>query len=621
MKKNLLTLLTLFLLTNLALSQQVIFDFETSETITDFQYFGSTLDGTLASNIANPNGTGINTSATVVEYVKAANSETWAGAFSNPAPGPIDATNGGTLCMDVHMDHIGNVALKLEASSTGGSNWITTQENTVTGEWETLCFDLSENGLEDAMTPAAGNIYGQIVIFVDFGSNSDMDVTTYLDNFVLNTTTTTEMSDVTFSVNMGDKTDFTTVFLSGEFNGWSGGENPMNDDDGDNIWTTTINVLNGQYEYKFQLDEWTQSEEFDGSDICTITSEDGQFTNRSILIIGDVDLGPVCYESCYNCGESVNITWNLNMQNEEVSDLGVYVAGGEYFGHAELPSMTDDDGDGIYTITLEREIGFTTDYTFLNGICLPDWGCKENISGQDCAVAPFNDRNLAPVMEDTEINTCFGQCTTDGSCGAGEDLYNATFRVDMNDETVGAEGIFLSGGLINSWAADATPMTDPDGNGVYEVTVELASAIIEYKFVNSGAYENIELDDCTVADPSGQFINRILLLEPMDTILPPYKWESCELSTVGTSDFQFAEDLFKLNPSISATSTHIVWNELEERTIAIYSIGGQLIDRIQVGSNISAYNLDLTNYASGLYVVKMTTDSKIGSQKLIVGNK
>ncbi len=617
MKKNLLTLLSLFLMTNFAIAQQVIFDFEAPETTTDFQYFGSTLDGTLASNIANPNASGVNESATVMEYVKAANSETWAGAFANPAPGPIDCTNGGTICIDVHMDHIGNLALKLEASTTGGSNWITTQENTVTGEWETLCFDLSENGLEDAMTPAAGHVYGQIVLFPDFGSNSDMDVTTYIDNIVLNTSTTTEMSDVTFSVNMGEKTDFTGVFLSGTFNDWSGNSNPMTDDDGDNIWTTTVNILNGLHEYKFQLDEWAQSEQFDGSDVCTVTTEDGQFTNRSVLITGDADLGAVCYESCYNCGESVNITWNLNMSNETVSDLGVYVAGGPFFGHAELPAMTDEDGDGIYTITLEREIGFTTDYTFLNGICLPDWSCKENIAGQTCAVDPFNDRNLAPVMEDTEINTCFGVCSTDGSCEINNDLFMATFRVDMSNETVGADGMFLSGGVINSWSPDATPMTDV-GEGIYEVTVELPVVPVEYKFVNSGNYEDVPLDDCTVQDPSGQFINRILNMEAQDTVLPAYVYESCMITTVGTEDLDFDENLFQVRPSVTSDYAEIVWTSNEERQISIYSISGQLTKTYNVASFTNSVRVDASEMGSGLYVIRMTTETKVGSQKLVI---
>ena len=47
----------------------------------------------------------------------------------------------------------------------------------------------------------------------------------------------------------------TTVHLTGEFNGW----NPptataMSDEDGDGVWTVTLELAPGRYEYKFVID-------------------------------------------------------------------------------------------------------------------------------------------------------------------------------------------------------------------------------------------------------------------------------------------------------------------------------------------------------------------------------
>jgi uncharacterized surface protein with fasciclin (FAS1) repeats len=162
----------------------VIVDFEAPETSTYFQYFGSSLEPELTGIIANPNPTGVNTSDSVGVYVKAANSQTWAGAFSNPNPTvEIDATAGGEVCVDVHMDHIGNLTLKLE-NGDGAQNWITTVENTVVNDWETLCYDLDAIAIEDPMIPATGNVYKTVVLFFDFGSNDVVDVTSYFDNIV-----------------------------------------------------------------------------------------------------------------------------------------------------------------------------------------------------------------------------------------------------------------------------------------------------------------------------------------------------------------------------------------------------------------------------------------------------
>ena len=161
----------------------LVLDFETMETTTDFQYFGSDIDGTLNNTIDNPNPSGINTSAKVAEYVKPANSEVWAGAFSNPDPATaVDATMGGEVCIKVHMDHIGNVALKLENSTTGGDNWITTVANTKVNEWEEICFSFDNPSEEGPFTPATGHSYPRLVLFFDFQSNADTSATSYFDD-------------------------------------------------------------------------------------------------------------------------------------------------------------------------------------------------------------------------------------------------------------------------------------------------------------------------------------------------------------------------------------------------------------------------------------------------------
>ncbi|WP_235291308.1 T9SS type A sorting domain-containing protein [Portibacter lacus] len=602
---------------------RVIFDWETPETTTYYKYFGSSIDGDTAHIVANPDPTDVNDSPNVIQLVKPDGAMTWAGAYASPPPSiPIDVVNGGQICADVYFDHIGNIGFKLEASSTEGPIWLNTVENTEINTWQTVCVDVANPGIEDPFEAAAGHIYGQLVLFTDFGvAPEGKNDTSYIDNIIQISPISAGTNDVTFEVNMNNYTDtFTTVYVSGDFNGWSGESNPMTDEDGDGIWITTLALANGPYEYKFTLDNWTSSEQFDGSDVCTKTTinDDGTFTNRFITVSGSTSVGPVCYESCYDCGASVNITWNVNMTNEEVSSEGVYVAGGAYFGHGDLPAMTDPDGDGIYSITIERELGFTTAYTFINGICLPDWNCKEQIAGQDCAVGEFNDRSLDSVFVDTVISTCFGECSTDGTCSDAAEKYMATFIVDMNAETVGENGVFLSGQLINGWSPDATPMTDEDGDGIYTVTVELPSAIVEYKFVNSGAYESFETEgDCNITDPTGEFINRVLLMEEKDTVLVSYIFNSCEL-TSGVNDLSFNETLFSINPNVSNDFVRINWNNSEDKTISILNVNGQLLSRNAISNHEMERIINVQGMSPGVYFVRVDTPTSFGIKKMIV---
>ncbi|MFY0606659.1 MAG: PKD domain-containing protein [Cyclobacteriaceae bacterium] len=115
-----------------------------------------------------------------------------------------------------------------------------------------------------------------------------------------------EEVNVTFKVDMSDHTgSFTTMYVSGSFNGWSGDANPMTDM-GSGQWELTIPIAVGAHEYKFQYDNWTDGGEGFGDgtgfEAC-VGSSDNTNWNR-LLTVGETDMtvGPFCYNSCDVCG-------------------------------------------------------------------------------------------------------------------------------------------------------------------------------------------------------------------------------------------------------------------------------------------------------------------------------
>ena len=161
-----------------------IVDFEAPTTSTNFQYFANdNLNEQLAAVVSNPLSDAINGSSTVLSFTKTAAGQTFAGAYSNPNPfRPLDFTLADQLCVKVLMDHPGNIALKLEASTTGGGNWIQTVENTNINEWVELCFDVSANSEEAPFESAWGNSYSRLTVFPDFGiPGTGTDVITFFD--------------------------------------------------------------------------------------------------------------------------------------------------------------------------------------------------------------------------------------------------------------------------------------------------------------------------------------------------------------------------------------------------------------------------------------------------------
>jgi len=467
--------------------EKVILDFEIAETSTDFQSFGGNQEGVVLTPIANPNPSGINTSSMVIPHVKAANAPTWGGAFGNPNPSrQIDLVTYDQVCIKVHKDHTGNLTLKLEEGENGAGNWLLKMPTTKVGEWEEICFDANLPSGEDDSIIAAGNIYNKIVFFMDFDiEGTGEDVTSYLDDFVLKSSSGgVETVDVTFALNTNNLSSFSTVALSGSFNAWCADCAPMSDEDGDGIYTLTVTMDKGAYEYKFVVDG--VYEDLLPTMECVKTTD---FTNRLGVFTADTELPPVALSSCYNVGDGVNITFRLGFPAGVTPADSIYVAGGGKFGNpGGLYRLLDGDNDNIYELTIERLKGFTSDYTFANGNCPGfDAGCKEDIAGQDCAVAPFNDRHLPPIEEDVVIETCYGLCSETANCLEGE--VNVTFAIDMN----GYDGDFTNvavNGSFNDYCGTCDALTDTDGDGIYTAVIAVSVGALQYAYVVDGVSES-----------------------------------------------------------------------------------------------------------------------------------
>lgn len=149
-------------------------------TLPNFSYFANGYlesEGYAFKIVPNPNPTGINTSSMVGEFVKALDALPFAGMFHD-LDVPIAFGSNTTIRAKVHMDHIGNFALKLEGSTTGAGPLEIPVANTVINDWEELTFDFS------AITANAN--YQRITVFFDLGIDATgVDVTSYFDDIII----------------------------------------------------------------------------------------------------------------------------------------------------------------------------------------------------------------------------------------------------------------------------------------------------------------------------------------------------------------------------------------------------------------------------------------------------
>ena len=105
--------------------------------------------------------------------------------------------------------------------------------------------------------------------------------------------------DITLCVDLSCFTSVTAPSVFGQFNGWNAGANPVTDPDGDGVYCATVQMIDGDQEYKFFFQEEGE-EGLTPGDPCTVTNFG--FTNRLIVVAGQPlsetygweVCGPVC---------------------------------------------------------------------------------------------------------------------------------------------------------------------------------------------------------------------------------------------------------------------------------------------------------------------------------------
>ena len=141
---------------------------------------------------------------------------------------------------------------------------------------------------------------------------------------------------------------------------------------------------------------------------------------------------------------AVNVTLNVDMSSVTVSENGVHVAGSFQGWDPAGTQLTDDDGDGVYTVVVDMS-GVTDETVFFKYLNGNAWGDDESVPDPACGGAGGfgNDRFLDVPDVDTVLDpVCFSECI---DC----DESYVTFHVDMSQTDMAAEGVFLGGGPVS----------------------------------------------------------------------------------------------------------------------------------------------------------------------------
>jgi len=219
-------------------------------------------------------------------------------------------------------------------------------------------------------------------------------------------------------------------------------------------------------------------------------------------------------------------TFNVDMTCAPEFD-NVFVTGPfcGWCANEDFNTMTDDDGDGVYTVVLEDLTG-TVEYKYaINGFAGQENLVNDMVDGADCApVTDYAGYANRQTEAGSTTSDFYGTC--DGTCN---DLPGGaiTFQVDMAGYTGTYSSVNLNGSF-NGWCGSCAVMTDDDGDGVYSIEVGLDAGTVEYKFTVDGWTDQEMFAEGTACTSTiDGYTNRTLDVTGGDVVLDVVCWNLC----------------------------------------------------------------------------------------------
>ncbi len=368
------------------------------------------------------------------------------------------------------------------------------------------------------------------------GANCDIDV-------LVNSPNCLPLYDVTFQLNMCEQINLgnfdpatQAVFVAG------GATYPacgamMTDADMDNVYELTNSYVDGSTVfYKFYIA--TPADANTGN--CTGAGFEGnlpapcgfgQFSDRQVVINGmDEVLPSVCFSSCDDC---TSCSCDLLLV-AGTTTCDALTSGVDTYEATFTFTQTTAPGAGTYTLTTNS--GGT-------------------IGGDDPDLMVAGTITISGISEgtDADLNLSDGAgCNLDEviTSPACVPQFDITFQVNMCEQISAGnfdpatQAVFIAGGA--TYPACSEIMTDADMDNVYELTRSFDDgASILYKYyiatpadANTGNCGGAGFEAPLVPCGVGQFMDRELIVNGMDEILPSVCFGSCDDCTTCTCDLQ-----------------------------------------------------------------------------------
>ncbi len=383
---------------------------------------------------------------------------------------------------------------------------------------------------------------------------------------------------VKFLVNMSQQiVSLDGIHVAGSFNNFNPSVDQLTD------------IGNGIYELALNLDssavisyKFINGNSFTGEEIvpalCGISNGFGGYNRILVVPEVDIELDTVCFSSCTTCINQVpvDIEFRVNLSQQTVSPNGLHLAGTFNGFDADSTEMISI-GAGVYSATVSVLSGTSIEYKYINGNTFAGEEQVPSTCGVSNGFGGFN-RSLTVPSTNTTLNTvCFSSCV---DC-VPPVFVPVTFRVNLSNQVVSADGVHLAGSF-NGFDADSTNMTAV-GGGVYQATVLLDTATtVSYKFINGNSFLGVENvpSACGVADGFGGY-NRVMQVPNIQDTVNTVCFSACSNCVPpGFVDITFRVNMS--NQFVSPFGVHIAgtFNGFDADSTALTFIGGGVYETV-----------------------------------------
>ena len=347
---------------------------------------------------------------------------------------------------------------------------------------------------------------------------------------------------------------------------------------------------------------------FDKATIFFNFGTNGATAGEKTYYFDDVQMGTGVSNGPYNITFQVDMAGNTGaFTTPEVNGIFNGWCGG-------CAPMSDANGDGVWELVISLQPG-TYEYKFAND----SWAGQETLlPGSSCTVTAGNFTNrVITVSQDAVLPVvCWGSCS---ACGINNGPFNVTFKVDMNQsgQTFTTPEV---NGTFNGWCGACAPLSDANGDNIWELTIPLQPGAFEYKF----AYDNwanggeslTEGSSCTVT--SNGFTNRAIIVSA-DTVLEAVCWASCNPCSTGI------ESSVKSNKAILAfpnpANDRLFFNGssavIGTTSVRIFNCIGSLVASKQFQS-LSNASVEIADLKNGVYFIEIENNNSTSTQKVVV---